>query len=177
LSQTWKNYYLLVIFDRNKVDGNFVRHIKAEFDDQHIQWCNLFPADNINNWSGTDARNFGIDSGTSPWIAYIDDDDRWMPEHLETLVEMSDNGGNMLHTGGAMVQYRLRHPQKRERIRRRVSYHNEPMTVGMAHTKSLFKKTPGWKPIENHDSILWQDMISAGGNPVTNSKTTFEFLR
>lgn len=177
IDQTWKSWTLMVVFDRGRVDGDFMRQFRAEFDETRINWCNLYPGETVNNWSGTDARNLAIDSGTSPWIAYIDDDDRWMNDHLETFVQMTKNGHDMLHTRGAMVQYRRRCPRRKERIRRRVSYHDEPMTVGMAHTRALFNRTCRWQPVDNHDHILWSEMIGAGGRPLTNSKVTYEFLR
>lgn len=177
LAQTWADFALVVVFDREHVTAEWIQEFCVNYDDGRIMWCNLYPGENVNNWSGTDARNLAIESSNSPWIAYIDDDDRWMPEHLETLVEMTDSRCDMLHTRGAMVQYRRRHPGRSERVRRRVSYHDDPTTVGMAHTRELFKKTNGWQPVDNHDHVLWSDMKRAGGQPMMNTKVTYEFLR
>jgi len=168
----------MVVFDRDKIrEDGIVNTARSQFNDPRIQWCNVFPSPHVNNWSGTDARNLAIQSGSSPWIAYIDDDDAWMPEHLETFVKMAKKGGTMLRSRGAMVQYRRRYPRRSEKIRQRVSYHDHPMTVGMAHTRTLFELTPGWQPIDNHDWQLWADLRSAGGVPLTTNKVTFEFLR
>ena len=177
LRQSMAELTLMVVFDMKLVDEAYIKRMRASFNDNRIQWCKLHPGELVNNWSGTDARNLAIDSGVSPWIAYVDDDDVWMPYHLQTFTEMSKNHYDMLHTRGAMVQYKRVHPRKKDKERRRVSYHDDPTTVSMAHTRLLFEKTRGWQPIENHDHALWADMIKAGGRPLTDSTITYEFLR
>lgn len=177
IEQSFPEWTLLVVFDKQYVDGDTAREICADYTDIRIQWCNLYPGPTVNNWSGTDARNLAIESCSSRWISYIDDDDVWMPNHLETLKEMSEMGHNMLHTRGAMVQYKHVHASSGRRVRKRVSTHIDPATVGMAHTREIFYKTPCWQAVPNHDHVIWQDMLSAGGSAITNSKITYEFLR
>src|SRR4051812_836378 len=37
------------------------------------------------------ARNAGIDRATAPWIAFLDDDDRWSPRKLRAQLDASGN--------------------------------------------------------------------------------------
>ena len=37
------------------------------------------------------ARNTGVAAATQPWIAFLDSDDQWLPEHLSTLWAHSDD--------------------------------------------------------------------------------------
>ena len=34
------------------------------------------------------ARNRGVSEATTPWIAFLDGDDIWLPDHLETVIKM-----------------------------------------------------------------------------------------
>ena len=36
------------------------------------------------------ARNLGVSLGSSPWLAFLDSDDRWAPNHCETLLSLMD---------------------------------------------------------------------------------------
>lgn len=36
-----------------------------------------------------EARNLGVERGSAPWIAFLDDDDWWAPEHLHGLLEVA----------------------------------------------------------------------------------------
>src|ERR1700683_1134626 len=36
---------------------------------------------------GSDARNRGVDAAAGEWIAFLDDDDEWMPSKLEAQLE------------------------------------------------------------------------------------------
>ncbi|MEZ5218801.1 MAG: glycosyltransferase family 2 protein [Ilumatobacteraceae bacterium] len=37
------------------------------------------------NQGASEARNFGVRHASQPWIAFLDSDDYWMPDHLERL--------------------------------------------------------------------------------------------
>jgi hypothetical protein len=51
------------------------------------------------------------------------------------------------------------------------------LTVGMAHTREIFNKTSGWQPVDNHDHLLWREMLATGGVPAIAHEVTFEFER
>lgn len=46
------------------------------------------------------SRNRGIEAATTRWIAFLDSDDEWFPEHLETLLGAAD--GHVLVTSVAL---------------------------------------------------------------------------
>jgi len=129
---------------------------------------------------GSWARNTGISLSSNPWIAYIDDDDVWLPNHLSTissLLEASPHA-TMIRTAGRSFYWRRKSPRSKEFVRK-ISVVNESdiLTVGMAHTRELFKLTKGWQPCDNHDKILWNEMKKAGGQAIETNLLTFEFAR
>lgn len=87
LSQTYKNWELLVILD-GCIDSTR-EVIRCYENDERIRW---FSFDNPRGASG--ARNFGLDKASGYYIAFLDDDDEWLPEKLErqiSLFNVSDN--------------------------------------------------------------------------------------
>jgi glycosyltransferase involved in cell wall biosynthesis len=48
----------------------------------------------IENSGPSVARNAGVELATSPWIAFCDDDDLWLPGHLEAFAALFTNGGD-----------------------------------------------------------------------------------
>ncbi|GAA2030153.1 glycosyltransferase family 2 protein [Pseudokineococcus marinus] len=46
------------------------------------------------------ARNAGIEAATTTWVAFLDSDDEWLPEHLETV--MAHAGGRDLVSAAAV---------------------------------------------------------------------------
>lgn len=133
--------------------------------------------------SGAWARNHAIwmgKSDPSEWIAYIDDDDIWHPHHLSTISSLiaSNPQATMVRTAGQIFSFRRKTPRTKKTVRRVGQVNTtDILTVGMAHTRELFERTTGWKPEDNHDRILWNEMISLGGSPVVSEAVTFEYQR
>ena len=129
---------------------------------------------------GAEARNHGISLGDAEWIAYIDDDDEWWPNHLETHARMIEEhpGVNMVRSGGQSFFMKHRSPRS-SKLKRKMGPVNttDILTVGMSHTRELFLQTPGWRPEDNHDHALWRDMLTAGGHPAVSEEVTFLFER
>lgn len=48
----------------------------------------VYPEDLSQKWSvlGLNARNWGLDKALGDWIAPLDDDDEWTPDHVEVLL-------------------------------------------------------------------------------------------
>ena len=131
-----------------------------------------------NNDYGTKARNFGIKIGFSEWITYLDDDDEWFPNHLETFNRRIQNfpDHNMLKTSGQGFKMGFRHPRSGQKVEKSAGINTtDIMTVGMCHSRKLFEKTKGWQPGDGHDRKLWQDMIDAGGTPYYDQTITFKY--
>lgn len=129
---------------------------------------------------GAFARNSGIMAGKSEWIAYIDDDDEWLPHHLETHAKIIEDNLDidMISTAGQSFKMKHKSPRSSKRIKK-LGYVNteDRLTVGMSHTRKLFTDTSGWQPCDNHDHILWHEMLALGGEPVTSDEITYHFMR
>lgn len=129
---------------------------------------------------GAWARNKGVSLGDNPWIAYIDDDDVWYPNHLSTFLSLlaENPQATMLRTAGLSFSWRRKTPRTKDRIRRLGAVNSaDILTVGMAHTRELFKRTTGWLACDNHDKILWNSMKAIGGITSETDAVTFEFER
>lgn len=130
--------------------------------------------------SGAWARNWGINMTQNPWIAYIDDDDIWHPNHLSTLSSLlvASPHATMLRTAGQAFSWRRKSPRTKKHIRRLGAVNStDILTVGMAHTRELFLRTQGWRPQDNHDKLLWNEMLEKGGVVAQTDLVTFEFER
>jgi teichuronic acid biosynthesis glycosyltransferase TuaG len=77
LSQTWPNWELWVIDDASK-DGTV--KVIEEYSAKHSK---IQPLKNSTNLGTGAARNKGIKAATGHFIAFLDADDKWLPEKLE----------------------------------------------------------------------------------------------
>jgi glycosyltransferase involved in cell wall biosynthesis len=85
LNQSYDNYEIIVVND-GCTDGSDT--IVNNFKDYRIQLYNQ------ENQGAAVARNFGIDNAKYEHIAFIDADDIWMEDHLETLKKLIENFPN-----------------------------------------------------------------------------------
>lgn len=177
--QSYSNWRLFITCDG-------CQPIMLPFDSEEDLRLVCVPADRLprnqlpHNDSGAWARNRGIQEGFNQWIAYIDDDDVWLPNHLTTLVSLStlNPEANMLRTAGQSFAWKHKSPRSKKLVRKLGAINSSDiLTVGMAHTRDLFERTSGWKPEDNHDKILWQEMLSLGGKPAVTEQVTFQFAR
>lgn len=129
---------------------------------------------------GAYCRNYGIMQGNAEWIAYIDDDDLWRPNHLETIVQLAKDNpdATMIRTSGQSFKRSRKSPRSSKIVNKPgVINTTDILTVGMAHRRDLFERTPQWQACDNHDHILWSDMIIAGGDLLEDTTVTFDFQR
>ena len=76
-NQSYKNWELIIVNDGGtKLDG-----IIKRFSDQRIKYIEL-----EENEGKSHANNKAIENSSGAIIAYLDDDDRWYPNHLEVAV-------------------------------------------------------------------------------------------
>ncbi|MBC8508464.1 MAG: glycosyltransferase family 2 protein [Anaerolineales bacterium] len=80
LWQTFENFELLVIGD-GCTDHS--EKVVAAFDDTRVHWHNL-PE---NTGDQSEPHNEGLRRSNGKYIAYLNHDDIWLPQHLEMLVE------------------------------------------------------------------------------------------
>lgn len=76
LNQTFADYEIIIVNDGSTDDSEA---IVKQFTDSRICYYKT------ENQGAADARNFGIDKASSDYIAFIDADDLWLENHLETL--------------------------------------------------------------------------------------------
>lgn len=171
IAQSYTEWNLWIMSNQGSVSWT------TNLDDRIIPY-NLFDDGKqyVPDW-GAASRNIGIRSGINDWIAYIDDDDEWLPHHLETIVSVIEDH-NMVRTAGQSFMMRHRSPRSSKRVRKMGPVNDtDILTVGMAHTRSLFNKTLGWQPCDNHDHLLWKEMLAAGGQAYESKEVTFHFRR
>lgn len=77
INQNYQNWELLIIND----GGRDIKHLVKNFSDHRIKYFNL-----EKNFGKSYANNFGIDKSKGEVIAYLDDDDIWFENHLESAV-------------------------------------------------------------------------------------------
>ena len=85
LAQTYQNYEILVV-DDNPSDSEWrisTQKLMAEYaDNNKIRYIQ-----NAKNLGGSGARNEGIKAAKGEYIAFLDDDDEYLPERLEKQLE------------------------------------------------------------------------------------------
>lgn len=88
LSQDVADHALVVISDGEPVDADLP-------DDPRLHVIQL----SRNTGVAGIVRNVGIRCSTSRYIAFLDDDNEWMPGHLNALVRALDTGAHLAYTG------------------------------------------------------------------------------
>ena len=80
MSQTYKNLEILVV-DDNEIGSQESIEVKEKIDSYTDQRVKLVTQPKHVN--GAEARNAGIRAASGEYIAFLDDDDEWLPEKLE----------------------------------------------------------------------------------------------
>ena len=88
LNQTFKNYELLIVDDASKDN---TEEVVKTFLDRRIKYIKISPEETK---GGNHARNVGIKEAKGEFIAFLDDDDEWMPEKLEKQLEVFNKHKN-----------------------------------------------------------------------------------
>lgn len=78
-SQTLTPFEVIVIDDGSN-DGTSLK-IQKDFPEVKLLW-------NENSKGGAVARNQGADIATGEFIAFVDSDDEWLPDHLENKIKL-----------------------------------------------------------------------------------------
>ncbi len=171
LEQDYQNWFLHVVEDGTP---SSFESIKDERITIHTRIG--LPQNDYGAW----ARNYGICQSSSEWVAYLDCDDIYLPNHLTTLVELSklNPEANMLRTTGQSFSWKHKSPLSSKLVRKLGPINTEDiLTVGMCHARNIFNKTQGFQPCDNHDKLLWEEMIQQGGKPAITNQVTFQFER
>ncbi len=99
LNQTYRDFELIVVDDAS---GDNTREVVDNFHDERIRYMR-----HDDNKGAPEARNTGIKKAGGRYIAFLDDDDEWLPEKLEKQMakmrEASDRVG-LIYTGSEVVE-------------------------------------------------------------------------
>lgn len=83
LDQTISNFEIIIVNDAS-TDGS-VEEVQ-KFNDSRIRLLHRTSP----GPGGYAARNLGMQEANSEWIAFLDADDEWLPEHLENYIKLID---------------------------------------------------------------------------------------
>ena len=83
LSQTFQEFELIVVDD---CSGDTTGEVVKSFKDKRIRLIQ-----HRTNKGGSASRNTGIQNAKGRYIAFLDDDDEWLPEKLKLQVKLLDN--------------------------------------------------------------------------------------
>jgi glycosyltransferase involved in cell wall biosynthesis len=83
LGQTHRNVELIVVIDGPDPD---TERALAQVADQRLRWVV-----NTESAGGSEARNIGVRAATGRWLAFLDDDDEWLPTKLERQVALIES--------------------------------------------------------------------------------------
>lgn len=87
IGQSYKNFELIVIDDNNPDTPARIateRLIEPLLTDERVKYIQ-----HTHNKNGAAARNTGINAANGEWIAFLDDDDYFLPEKLKTQMEFA----------------------------------------------------------------------------------------
>lgn len=142
LAQTFTDFEYLVVGD---CCTDETEDVVRSFDDPRIIWCNL--PENTGNQSG--ANKVALELARGDAIAYLNHDDLWFPDHLETLHgPLTGDGLDIVSSlsieigpPGSVFRHVLGMPWHASAGE---VYYN-PMTTTVMHTAKAAREAGGWR--------------------------------
>lgn len=97
--QTLKDLEIIVVSD-GSTDGTDELMKELEAEDERIRYISYKPGK-----GGNYARNLGLKSATSEYVAFLDDDDEWLPSKLQEQLAImeSDRRCGLVYTGVRII--------------------------------------------------------------------------
>lgn len=126
-AQTYNNYELIVVSD-GSIDGT--DDFMSRFEDNpQVSYITYYPGK-----GGNYARNSGIRVAKGEYVAFLDDDDEWLPNKLEKQVATieKDNSIGLVYTGVNAIY-----------VEDRVTYKTSPSSSGDLSKNILLKNLIG----------------------------------
>lgn len=161
LEQSVRDWRMIIVSDGSTDD---TEQVVRSFDDPRVSFV---AAPHSGHPGGP--RNRALAAATAPYVAYLDDDDRWRPNHLEVLLGMLERGARWVGTGNVHVADDGRelnspslfgtvwHPDLQLML---PMY--EPSRIG--HVRGIAEAAGGWatERIAMEDWDLWLRLAEAG---------------
>lgn len=178
LNQTYQNFEVIVVGDH--CDDETEKLIK-KINDKRIKFYNLpqrtfYPEDKYKKWLvvGGAAANKAIEMAKGDWIATLDDDDEFRPNHLETLVKLAQKTKSEL-VYGALLSFNGKTKEQKV-IWSDPPRHGDFSMMGAIYLRGLFDfiKTDeqGWARRLPQDWYLCKRMIESGVKYSTTNTIT-----
>lgn len=165
--QTFIDFEVLVINDGSPDTEEFEKVLKPYFD--KIVYLK------VENIGAGAARNVGIENARGEFIAFLDGDDVWLPEFLESQVKfLEENNYDLVYSdallfGGSAFDsknYMQDAPSEGEaNFENLLDFRCNVITSGtVARKKNLVEAGMfEWEKVRAHDFILWLKIAKAGG--------------
>ena len=96
LKQNFKNFEIIVVNDA----GENVAHIITEFNDKRIRYL-----EHEFNKGLAAARNTGLKAADGEYVAFLDDDDIFYPNHLEIALKNLSSSSKVVYTDAVRFSY------------------------------------------------------------------------
>lgn len=136
LWQTFDDFELLVIGDACTDDS---QEVVESFGDPRVHWHNL----PVNSGYQSAPTNEGLRRARGRWIAYLNHDDLWFPNHLETLTEWLEKTGADIVT--SIMECMTRRPDPFPIIPNYPRSHVLPEISSTMHRRELLDEIGYWK--------------------------------
>lgn len=171
-NQTYQNFVLYIVGDKCPQLDSFMKVFFEKERDKDfyrkIKWWNL-----TKNYGagGAIPRNYALERLiTSKWVAYLDDDNLWEPEHLHTIVDTINKNpeATMIFTNfvvdGKTIE--CRDPPVKGSVD----------TSSICHRRDLIFKYPMWQTRQvdgyAHDWAFFSRMLNGGEKYALTKKAT-----
>ena len=184
-SQTYSNWQHCVVGDCTPDDSEAV---VASFDDPRISFYNL-PVKSPEGAHGAIAKNYALQQmAQGTYIAYLDDDDAYLPSYLEKMVDYfgrhpeaqvlycrsvyrdKDSGAKIF---GNPFQ-RWMHGYSHEKLQR----YNFLNTNGVMHLRDLVDRVGGWDPTTFFDDYeFWLRLAEVAEFHYLNKALVVTFIK
>jgi len=99
LNQTYKEFEIIVVSDGSSDNTDEVVE-RLKDNDERIKYISYHPGK-----GGNVARNTGIEEANYDYIAFLDDDDEWLPEKLQKQIDLMyhDEKIGLVYTGAHII--------------------------------------------------------------------------
>ncbi len=148
LGQTWQDFEVLVVDDGSEED---IEHVCNSFGDKRIKYIRNEVHKNANA-----ARNRGIKEATGKYIAMLDADDEYLPEHLSRRIEKIEEWYCDGIFGSAFIFDGTKETVKKSRpLRKDEKMADYLLTDGFCPTPSHFYKAEAVRKTLWDEALHW----------------------